>query len=33
MIHQIHDEVILEGPEESSIEALKRLKTIMENPL
>ena len=33
MIHQIHDEVIMEGPEESAEEALAILKQIMENPM
>ena len=30
---QIHDEVILEGPEENSQKALSRLVYLMENPL
>ena len=33
LLLQIHDEVILEGPEENSEEALKRVVYIMENPL
>lgn len=33
LLLQIHDEVILEGPEESAEEALKRVVLIMENPL
>ena len=33
IIHQIHDEVILEGPEETADEALELLETLMENPL
>lgn len=33
IIHQIHDEVILEGPEETAEEALELLEKIMENPL
>jgi len=32
-ILQIHDEIILEGPKASSEEALKLIKTIMQNPL
>ncbi len=31
-ILQIHDEVILEGPEESSVEALERVKQDMMRP-
>jgi len=30
---QIHDEVILEGPSETAIEALERVVTVMQNPL
>lgn len=33
IIHQIHDEVIIEGPEESAEEALALLKEDMEHPL
>jgi len=33
MLLQIHDEVIFEGPERNSEEALKRVVFIMENPL
>ncbi|CAI2379738.1 unnamed protein product [Moneuplotes crassus] len=33
LLLQIHDEVILEGPEETSEEALQRVIQIMENPL
>jgi len=32
-ILQIHDEIVLEGPEESAEEALERVLAIMENPL
>lgn len=32
LLLQIHDEVILEGPEESSKEALAEVKRCMENP-
>ena len=33
LVLQIHDEVILEGPESSSEEALKQVINIMEHPL
>ena len=33
MLLQIHDEVIMEGPEENAEEALKRMIEVMENPL
>ena len=33
MIHQIHDEVILEGPEEHADRMLELVKSIMEHPL
>lgn len=33
MLLQIHDELILEGPEENAQLALKRLVEIMQNPL
>jgi DNA polymerase-1 len=33
MLLQIHDEVILEGPEEHAEAALKRTVQVMENPL
>jgi DNA polymerase-1 len=33
LLLQIHDEVIMEGPESLSDEALKRVIFIMENPL
>ncbi len=33
LLLQIHDEVILEGPEENAEEALKRVVIVMENPL
>jgi DNA polymerase-1 len=33
MLLQVHDEVILEGPEKYSAEALERLIFLMENPL
>ena len=32
MIHQVHDEIIFEGPEQSAQEALQLVKTDMENP-
>lgn len=33
MIHQIHDEIILEGPEEHAKEVFDRVKQLMEHPL
>ena len=33
LVLQIHDEVILEGPEESAEEALKQVINLMEHPL
>lgn len=33
LIHQVHDEVILEGPQEAGAEALSIVKELMENPL
>jgi DNA polymerase-1 len=33
LLLQIHDELILEGPEESSTEALHIVKSLMEDPL
>lgn len=33
MIHQVHDEVIMEGPEDTADEALLMVKTIMEDPM
>ena len=33
MIHQVHDEVILEGPEESAKQAMEELVKVMENPM
>ena len=32
LLLQIHDEVILEGPKESRDEAMKEVRSIMENP-
>jgi len=33
LLLQIHDEVILEGPEENAESALERVITVMQNPL
>lgn len=33
MIHQVHDEIILEGPEQSASEALKIVIGLMEDPM
>ena len=33
LLLQVHDEVILEGPEENEQEALNRVIEVMENPL
>jgi len=33
MVLQVHDELMLEGPEETAEEALARLKELMANPL
>ena len=33
IIHQVHDEIIMEGPEESAKQALELMQEDMENPL
>ena len=33
LLLQVHDEVILEGPEENETEALRRVIEVMEHPL
>jgi len=31
-LHQVHDEVMLEGPKETAEEALEKVRNAMENP-